>query len=85
MSWPVGKCPNMERYDLFSPIGKQKKIAHIIAGHHVLSRGGWWWVVKLKLKLNSAQLKLELGLSLAINPLYPLLLSYNDMCMLLCE
>ena len=30
--------------------------------------GGWWvggWVVKLKLKLNSAQLKLELGLSLA--------------------
>ena len=32
--------------------------------------GGWvvvfGWVVKLKLKLNSAQLKLELGLSLAI-------------------
>ena len=28
--------------------------------------GGWW--VKLKLKLNTAQLKLELGLSLAIIP-----------------
>jgi hypothetical protein len=27
---------------------------------------GGGWVVKLKLKLNSAQLKLELGLSLAI-------------------
>ena len=35
MSWPFGKCPNMERYDLFSPIGKQKKIAHLIAGHPV--------------------------------------------------
>jgi hypothetical protein len=32
--------------------------------------GGWWWVggVKLKLKLNSAQLKLEFGLSLAKMP-----------------
>jgi hypothetical protein len=28
--------------------------------------GGWVGGVKLKLKLNSAQLKLELGLSLAI-------------------
>jgi hypothetical protein len=28
---------------------------------------GWLGGVKLKLKLNSAQLKLELGLSLAIN------------------
>jgi hypothetical protein len=35
MSWPFGKCPNMERYDLFSQIGKQKKIAHLIAGHPV--------------------------------------------------
>ena len=33
--------------------------------------GGWvgGWVVKLKLKLNSDQLKLELGLSLAISGL----------------
>ena len=35
MSWPVGKCPNMERSDLFSAIGKQKKIAHLIVGHPV--------------------------------------------------
>ena len=35
MSWPVGKCPNMERSDLFSLIGKQKKIAPLIAGHPV--------------------------------------------------
>jgi hypothetical protein len=35
MSLPVGKCPNMERSDLFSLIGKQKKIAHLIAGHPV--------------------------------------------------
>jgi hypothetical protein len=36
MSWPVGKCPNMERSDLFSLIGKQKKIAQLIAGHPVV-------------------------------------------------
>jgi hypothetical protein len=36
MSWPVGKCPNMERSDLFSLIGKQKKIAPLIAGHPVV-------------------------------------------------
>ena len=30
---------------------------------------GWVGGVKLKLKLNSAQLKLEFGLSLAITPL----------------
>ena len=35
MSWPVGKCPNKERSDLFSLIGKQKKIAPLIAGHPV--------------------------------------------------
>jgi hypothetical protein len=35
MSWPVGKCPNMERFDLLSLIGKQKKIAQLIAGHPV--------------------------------------------------
>ena len=35
MSWPVGKCPNKERSDQFSSIGKQKKIAHLIAGHPV--------------------------------------------------
>ena len=35
---------------------------------HYFPGGWWWWVggVKLKLKLNSAQLKLEFGLSLAI-------------------
>ena len=37
MSWPVGKCPNIERSDLFSLIGKQQKIAHLIAGHPVFS------------------------------------------------
>jgi hypothetical protein len=36
MSWPVGKCPNMVRSDLFSLIGKQKKIAQLIAGHPVI-------------------------------------------------
>jgi hypothetical protein len=35
MSWPVGKCPNIERSDLFSLIGKQNKIAQLIAGHPV--------------------------------------------------
>jgi hypothetical protein len=35
MSWPVGKCPNKERSDQFSLIGKQKKIPHLIAGHPV--------------------------------------------------
>jgi hypothetical protein len=35
MSWPVGKCPNMDRSDLFSLIGKQQNIAHLIAGHPV--------------------------------------------------
>ena len=36
MSWPVGKCPNMERSDLFSLIGKQKKIAPLIAGNPIV-------------------------------------------------
>jgi hypothetical protein len=36
ISRPVEKCPNMERSDLFSLIGKQKKIAHLIAGHPVV-------------------------------------------------
>jgi hypothetical protein len=36
MSWPVGKCPNMEGSDLFSLIGKEKKIAQLIAGHPVV-------------------------------------------------
>jgi hypothetical protein len=35
MSWPVGKCPNIERSDLFLLIGKQQKIADLIAGHPV--------------------------------------------------
>ena len=35
MSWAVGKCPNMFRSDVFSLIGKQKKIAHLITGHPV--------------------------------------------------
>jgi hypothetical protein len=38
MSWPVGKCPKMERYDLFSLTGKPKKIEHLIAGHPVNDR-----------------------------------------------
>jgi hypothetical protein len=36
MSYPVGKCPNMESSDLFSLIGKEKKIAQLIAGHPVV-------------------------------------------------
>jgi hypothetical protein len=36
MSWPVGKCPNMERSDLFSLLGQQKRIAQVIAGHLVV-------------------------------------------------
>jgi hypothetical protein len=38
MSWPVGKCPNMERSYLFSLKGKQKKIAQLIVGHPVVSK-----------------------------------------------
>jgi hypothetical protein len=36
LSQPVGKCQNMERSDQVSPIGKQKKIAQLIAGHPVV-------------------------------------------------
>ena len=35
MSWPIEKCPNMERSDLFSLTRKQKKNAHLIAGNPV--------------------------------------------------
>jgi hypothetical protein len=36
ISWQVGKYPDMERSDLFSLIGKHKKIAPLIAGHPVV-------------------------------------------------
>ena len=45
MSWPFGKCPNMKRSDMFSLIGKQKKSAHLIAGHPVVR-----WVFKYFIK-----------------------------------
>ena len=53
MSWPVGKCPNMERSDLFSLIGKQKKIAQLIAGHPVYLKTMHQLQVKEEKKLNS--------------------------------
>jgi hypothetical protein len=37
ISWPVGKCPNMERSDVFSLFGKQQKIAPLITGYPLLN------------------------------------------------
>jgi hypothetical protein len=51
MSWPVGKCPNMKRSYLFSLIGKQKKIAPLIAGHPVVL--GFYYFHKLMQSLLS--------------------------------
>ena len=41
MSCPNGKCPNMDRSDLFLLIGKQQKIAHLIAAGSKLGLAGW--------------------------------------------
>jgi hypothetical protein len=42
MSWQGVKCPTKERSDLFSLVGKQKKIALLIAGHPVHKNDKWY-------------------------------------------